>query len=378
MQIFEQYVSNTCAGSGNQLFFDMPADQTRTGRVFYRMTAGGCFSYALLFSNIIDSTYADGRVSHRNLILPPWTITQARAGRCAFIPPEKPLDQLMMCDAPDAPSDIRVESWQVLTFDGESEKHVEPGAFFSTDPFTLCLEAGEYLCVELTYSGKRLPYHEESLLPIFTYISGAWCYDRRMPLPGLVACRRPVKARIGFLGDSITQGIGVASNSYLHWNARLAALLGNDYAYWNLGIGYGRASDAATDGAWLYKAKHNDWIVVCYGVNDIQQGASAQEIERDLATIVRALRQAGVRVVMQTVPPFDYTGERIRTFEEVNAFIRGELAREVELVFDVVPLLARDSAHPYAARFGGHPNEAGCALWAQSLCDALRPLLGAR
>lgn len=71
MQIFEQYVSNTCAGSGNQLFFDMPADQTRTGRVFYRITAGGCFSYALLFSHIIDSTYADGRVSHRNPILPP-------------------------------------------------------------------------------------------------------------------------------------------------------------------------------------------------------------------------------------------------------------------------------------------------------------------
>ena len=34
MKFFEEFVSNSIAGSGNQLFFNMSEGQTRTGRVF--------------------------------------------------------------------------------------------------------------------------------------------------------------------------------------------------------------------------------------------------------------------------------------------------------------------------------------------------------
>ena len=86
MKYFDSFVSNTCGGSGNQFFFHMNEGEVRTGRVFYKITAGGTFDYALLFSNIIDSTFSDGSVSHKNLVLDEWTILAARAGRCRQMP----------------------------------------------------------------------------------------------------------------------------------------------------------------------------------------------------------------------------------------------------------------------------------------------------
>ena len=64
MTYFDKYVSNTCAGSGNQMFFNMNEDEVRTGRMFYKIFAGGEYNYSILFSNIIDTTFSNGAVSH--------------------------------------------------------------------------------------------------------------------------------------------------------------------------------------------------------------------------------------------------------------------------------------------------------------------------
>ena len=147
--------------------------------------------------------------------------------------------------------------------------------------------------------------------------------------------------------------------------------LGSRYAYWNLGLGYGRASDAATDGVWLSRAKHNDIVVVCYGVNDLLQIGDEQQLKADLEKIVDCLNAAEVKVVLQTIPPFDYEGERIGKWQRVNDHIRQTLSKKAALVFDVVPWLQQDEAHPHMAKFVGHPNEEGCAVWANALYDAL-------
>ena len=39
MTYFDKYVSNTCAGSGNQMYFNMNEDEVRTGRMFYKIFA---------------------------------------------------------------------------------------------------------------------------------------------------------------------------------------------------------------------------------------------------------------------------------------------------------------------------------------------------
>lgn len=366
MQYFEQFTSNTLAGSGNQHHFAADPAQLQTGRVYYKITNGGTYAYSLLFSNIIDSTYSDGSQSHCNYICDSWRILEAKLLKCP---------NTFCTDFADPAVTARLCEQTVflhtLTFGGRQEKAVAPGEFFCSDSVVCEFAAGEYLCLEMTFSGGDLPYHDESLLPIFKKTAHGWVYDKRMPLPGMIGCDRKYELRIGYLGDSITQGIGVQYNSYLHWNAVLSQKLGDRFAYWNMGLGYGRAADAASDGAWLFKARQNDVVFVCYGVNDIFRGRTQTQIIHDLETIVDTLLREGKKVVLQTVPPFDYTGELISIWKNVNEYILNTLSAKVSFVFDNVPILSAGASAPQTAKYGGHPDETGCAAWGQALCEAL-------
>ncbi len=373
MDYFKTYTSNTVAGSGNQHWFSLAQGEIRTGRVFYKIAVAGEYQYSLLFSNIIDSTFGSGDVSHKNLLCEKWQIHAAKIGKCKEIPSTKPLPEMTMAEKGEA--DIIVSELQEITFQGSKEKTVNPGAFFASDPIRLHFQKGEYLCLEMTFSGNMIPYHEESGLPVFIKENGVWVYARQMPFAGMIGCDRPVAARIGYVGDSITQGIGTEPNSYSHWNAVLSDKIGEEYACWNLGLGYGRANDLASDGAWLYKARQNDIVFICYGVNDILQGFSEEQIKADITSIVHALKQANKTVILQTIPPFDYENENIEKWKRLNDYIKEELAGKVDLVFDNSPYLSESKENPHLAKYGGHPNAEGCAVWAEALFEQLPAVL---
>ncbi len=369
MKYFDIVTSNTYAGSGNQLYFNMPEKEVRTGRVFYKISVGGTYNYSILFSNVLDSTYGDGSVGHANMICDNWTIHAAKIGRGIIRNAGKDVADLFMEDGNEA-SDVLVSDFCELSFAGQKQKEVMPGEFFSADPISFSFEKDEYLCLEIMFSGSMIPYHEETLLPVFLKDGEGWKYANQMPFAGMIGCDRPVKGRIAYLGDSITQGIGTKQNSYLHWNAVLSEKLGSEYSYWNLGLGCGRASDAASDGAWLYKAKQNDIVFVCYGVNDILQKHSEEQIKADLTYLVKTLKNAGKKVILQTVPPFEYEDEEPEKWERVNAYIKAELKDQVDFLFDNTLLLGHED-NPAEPIYGGHPDESGCALWANSLYEAL-------
>jgi len=369
MKYFERFISNTYAGSANQHFFNMSEGEKRTGRIFYKISVGGKYNYSILYSNIIDSTYADGEKSHKNLICDSWIIHRARIGKCKSFCSDKDLSDIIISDS-DEKADVYVCGFTDLLFNGKTKKEVMPGEFFASDPVELEFQTGEFLCLEITFSGKMIPYHEESLLPVYIKEGENWNYSKLIPFPGMIGCDRKVKGKVAYLGDSITQGIGTKANSYSHWNALLSKKLGNEYAYWNLGIGYGRANDAAADGAWLFKAKQNDIVFVCFGVNDILKGHTVEQIKADLASIVDILKKEDKKIVLQTIPPFDYTGENVEVWELVNDYIKTVLKDRVDIVFDVVPVLGNEEA-PEKAKFGGHPDEKGCSLWTDALYEKL-------
>lgn len=369
MEYFNKFTSNTYAGSSNQLYFEA-GDEIRTGRVFYKITVGGRYDYSILFSNVIDSTFSGGDVSHKNLICDEWMIHSARVGRCSRMNASKDIETLVMNDN-DKDSDIIVCDFKDIYFDGQKTKKVMPGEFFSSDPLALEYKKDEYLCLEISFSGKMIPYHEETLLPVYVKDGEIWKFSKLMPFAGMIGCNRRVKERVAYLGDSITQGIGTKPNSYLHWNALLSEKLGNDYSYWNLGIGYGRANDAASDGAWMYKAMRNDIVFVCYGVNDIFKGFSEEQIKNDLTHIVNVLKSKGKKVIMQTIPPFDYQDENIKKWERINSYILTELKEKVDFVFDNTKILGKND-NPSAAMYGGHPDEKGCKLWADALYEEIQ------
>lgn len=361
---FARYHSNTLAGSGNQSWF-APEDaaQPITGRVFYRVFAGGEYRYSLLFGDTMDSTFADGSHSWANQTLGGWTIHSARVGVVSRVDMERFEEPQELLE---------------LTFEGEKEKRVAAGEQFACDPVCLRAQKGQYICLETTVSGPRIPCHPESLLPAFVRTAAGWEHSVNTLFAGMVGCDRPVKACIGYLGDSITQGIGTQPNSYDHWAAVLSEALGEEYAFWDLGLGYARARDAATGGCWLQKALHNDLVVFCMGVNDLGYEARprVEAIERSLQAVVRSLKQAGVRVLQQTLPPFDYSEEMTPDWLRINAWVREELAQEADALFDVTQVLSLSDEEPQRARYGGHPDALGCRRWAEALEPVLSALVG--
>ncbi len=363
MDFFKKYTCNTIGAGGNQLLFG--AAQPVTGRVFYKISHGGAFDYAFAFANKVDSTYSDGSLCHCNVPGGSWTIHSAQVGKCAA------LDWHGEAVCPE----VELVDVKPLTFAGAAGKTVQPEEEFCTDEVAMRFKAGEYLCLEMTVSGEGLPYHEESILPVFRAEGEDWAHDKRLPLPSMVGCTREAKLRVGFWGDSITQGIGTQHNAYAHWNAHVMQALGEEYACWNLGIGFGRAADAASDGAWMRRAKKNDVVVVCFGVNDIMQGKDEEVIKQNLRDIVDKLHTAGVKVVLQTVPPFDYQGEQIGKWQRINEVIRGELAGKVEVMFDAADVLKKSAEEPHCSKWGGHPDAVGCKAWADALAPVLKDYL---
>ena len=360
MKWFDTFVSNTLGGTGNQLFHRFEDDRARRGRIYYKVFCGGKFRYSLLFSNTIDSTYKVEYGSCANYVCGPWEILSAALG---------------VCKSTGVDAAGEVEKAVPLTFGGAPGKHVAPGEFFTTDPVELAPEKGDYLCVEIEFRGGMIPYHLESILPTFICENGAWIPDKRVPAPGMVGCDRKVSGRIGYFGDSITQGIGTAPNAYTHWCARVAEALGPNYSHWNLGIGYGRCQDAASGGAWFFKAKHVDAAVVTFGSNDVGRGRSVAEMKADFTTLVDRLHAAGAKVFLQTLPPFDWKDEYLARWLAINAFLKDELAKRTEGFLDVAPLLADGTRGVGMSKYGKHPDEAGCFIWAGALTPKMKDFL---
>ncbi len=356
----QNFVSNTLAGSGSQhhVFFDDATE--RVGRIYYRLFEGGTYRYSLLFSNTIDSTFADGSHSYQGYACGEWEITSLKLGLTTHCDQHQAIEPIVM---------------HPVTIKGSMPYTVQAGEMFCTDPIAITAESGDYLCVEIGFCGKDIPNHEESMIPSFVRQGDTWVSSRALPFPSMIGCDRQVKQRIAYLGDSITQGIGVAFGDYTFWNALTSEALGKENAYWNLGLGFGRAMDAAADDTWLAKAKQSDVVVVCYGVNDLGRGRSAEQILHDLATIVDKLHENGCRVLLQSVPPFDYPDDIRVKWEAVNHGIRHNLAQRADAACDIAPILQRDPDHPHCTKYGGHPNEEGCRAWTAALTPLLRELL---
>ena len=366
MSFFKKYVSNTYAGSANQHIFAMNEKEVRTSRAFYKISVGGEYKYSLLYSSITDGSFRG--IGKPNTVCDEWSILGARVGRCADFPEERDLFEI------DVESDVKITWLERLTFDGERSYTPDGGELFCTDPATLSFERGDYICIELTFSGAILPCHPEIQVPVYVFRDGKWSYDIETPLPSMIGCDRRVTERIAYLGDSITQGCGAGINSYNHWNATLSEKLGENRAYWNLGIGYGKAGDAASDGVWMFKALQNDTVFVCYGVNDINGGKDADTIISEIDFIIDRLKENGCRVILQTTPPFDYPEERKLVWMEVNRRILSELAKKADYTFDCTKILSQSDSEPHIAKFGGHPDAEGCTKWALALYEEIKAL----
>lgn len=352
------YVSNTVVGTGNNFIRRWPGPGTLTFRSYYQVKETGDFSWRFWFSNTVDSTFAMGEQAWANRTGGSWLIKAANiavSGR--------------------ADGSIQPESRRPISFSGKRSKSVAPDERFWSDVSTLTVLPGQYLVftwsVSVDQAGDWLPYSMDSQIPAFLAsgdqaeaVSGdLFTYDLDCAKPSLLAVARPVAKRIAFIGDSITQGCGTRTDLYESWAARIGMNIGSEYAVWNLGLGYARAADAATDGAWLDKAKQCDEVNICLGVNDLlHESRDAAAILADLQKIVSILKQSGVTgIILMTVPPFNFTGNQEKNWRRINQLIRTGPPSGVDRVFDIAAVLSRPAPDEQISRFDPHPDGQGGA-----------------
>lgn len=343
---FARFSSDTTAGSANQRLCFLPEYETRTGRVWYKLRSGG-ENYALLFSNIIDSTFADGSESRANMTGEPWEILKVTLG---------------ICEGPKKTP----EKTAAVTFGGCERRFVMGKDTFCSDPVYIGAKKGDWLCYEITFRGKTFPQQYERAISSSVVTDGEERDGQSFPFPLTVANDRRTLRRIAFIGDSITQGLGTPTDAYMHYVGQIADRLPDPYSVWDLGIGYARGYDAATDRFWLERAKTCDTVNVCFGVNDISRGRTDKEVIADLEKILKALKKAHCRTVLFTVPAFDFTGKKEEYFRSVNRAIREGKVGFADAVFDFSECVAKPAPRDNEAAYGGHPNADGCKAVAEA------------
>lgn len=349
-EFYNRFFSDTVAGSSNQVLSEFESEKTFTGKIAYRLRGGGEY-YSLLYSNIVDSTYDAGQISKANDLGNKWVINSLEIG---------------VSDSLES----KPQKFTALTFDGESTKTVSGNMTFCTDPVKLSACGGDYLHIKMNFTGSRFPYHREIVLNTdIVDQNGIKQEFSYMPVPQMIGSDREIENTVAFIGDSITQGCGTPFESYTHWVAKIAESLPLKTAVWDLGIGFAHGFDAATDGAWLYRAKMCREVNVCFGVNDIGYGRSFEQITVDLNTIIDKLKAAGCKVTLFTVPAFDYTGEKEKIRRKVNEYIKETLCKKVYRVFDMAKATGKEAPNDNMARFGGHPNSEGCEYIAQKYLE---------
>ncbi len=358
MLLPENYVSNTLASNGNQTFFEANENEIQTGLVFIKVYKGGSYKYRFAYSGIIDTTFADGSESKCNDICPEWKIHS--------------LD-VAVTDSCKAENADKLQ-FLPLTFSGKKSVTVDGDKVILTDDAEINADKGSFICLKMTFSGKKIPCHKESIIASFVKQNNEYILSPLLPFPVFTGVKRNTRLKIAFIGDSITQGIGTEFNSYKHYASLVAENLSDEYAFWDLGIGFARGSDAASDGIWLEKAKENDIVSVCFGVNDIFKGHSENEIKKDIETIVSKLKESGSSVILQTVPPFDYDEKYAEIWQNVNHFIKTELVKKADFIFDNVPVLSKNGLDSPASKYGSHPNNDGNAVWAEKLTPVIKEI----
>jgi acyl-CoA thioesterase I len=174
------------------------------------------------------------------------------------------------------------------------------------------------------------------------------------------------------LGDSLTAGLGVASDeaypALLEARARKA---GFDYRVVNAGVSGDTSAGGLRRLDWVLRSRP-DVVIVALGSNDGLRGLPVAALRDNLTTIVTRLRAAGARVLLvgMRVPP-NYGAAYAGDFAEVF----GSVALRTSVAF--LPFLLEGVAgDPTLNQPDGiHPNAAGQRIVADRVWTALRPLL---
>ena len=343
---FTTYVSNTVVSTGNNFYIEKV--ENITYRAYLPVEQYGELEYKFFFNNMVDSTYAKGKDAFVGKDGGTYTVSDA-----------------VIADGGTSTED-EITNRTPVTFDGKATKEVASDESYWSDPVTMNIPEGHYMVWEWTVSGEGIPCNKMASLTSTASSADGETFEfcDEIPLPQLIGAKRDVKHTVAAIGDSITQGCQTEQMKYEFWASKISAQLGSDVAFFNCGLGWARASDAASNENWLSRVSQYDTVIVAFGTNDIVSGkyggkkSTAEEIEEYLDTIVSYLTEKGCDVILFNAPPQDFkeTNEGIRT--ALNEKIPAIAEKYGAKFFDFASLLST-AEEPAKAVYGGHPNGEG-------------------
>lgn len=305
-------------------------------------------------------------------------------------------------------SSIDAATDRVVTFGGNLEVTLYPGALVVSDPVDLAVPALSELAVSV-YVPESTPTTTRHELGLNTTwiaagdvtaagslaeAAGVATNRSYFWLSGVEVLAEGQGGTIAAFGDSITDGFATTADAHRAWPALLAERLqeaGSPLGVLNLGISGNRVlrdnigSSALTryDRDVLARAGVR-WMILLEGINDItwtalpgipdSQKASADKIIEGLSQLVDRAHAQGIKVLGATLTPmgglwlFNPETEGLR--QAVNAWIREGGKFDAVVDFDAVTRDPADGSRLKPEYDSGdhiHPNDAGNAAMAQAI-----------
>lgn len=178
--------------------------------------------------------------------------------------------------------------------------------------------------------------------------------------------------KIVFLGDSLTEGLGVAKEaafpSLIEQKIKAA---GKPWIVINAGISGSTTASAPGRLKWMFKSKP-DMILLILGANDGLRGIKVEESKKNLATAIEMIKKEKIRVVLcgLYMPPNygqDYTTQFQKMFKDLSTQFK------IPLIPFILKNVAGDSKLNQAD--GIHPNEEGHKIIAETIYQDIKGLL---
>jgi len=188
----------------------------------------------------------------------------------------------------------------------------------------------------------------------------------------LVACdhsRRysalPSGTSVLAFGDSVTYGTGAAKDE--DYPSKLAAISG--WKIHNLGVPGDTSDGAKARLASAMDETQPKLVIVEIGGNDFLRRIPEAQVKENIRNILRMVKQAGVPVVLVSVPSFSIMGAAVGSLSDAELYEQLAKEEEVPLVPKVFAGILSDSSLKSDQI---HPNAAGYRLMANSIAASLR------
>lgn len=246
---FTTYVSNTVVSTGNNFYIEKA--ENITYRAYLPVEEYGELEYKFFFTNTVDSTYTKGKIAFVGKSGGSYTISNAT-----------------VADGGTGVED-EITNRTPVTFGGKETKEVAADESYWSDPVTMNIPEGHYMVWEWTVSGEGIPCNKMSSLTSTASSADGETFEfcDEIPLPQIIGAKRDVKHTVAAIGDSITQGCQTEQMKYEFWASKISTQLGSDVAFFNCGLGWARASDAASNENWLSRVSQYDTVIVAFGTN---------------------------------------------------------------------------------------------------------------